>query len=77
MEGTTHEHLLETARVSLPSRVGTTYKQAVCACLDWEDDENGVEAGLEAEELRTQRQRQIEKFANKVAAVLRDCHCML
>jgi hypothetical protein len=77
MEGTRHEHLLETARMSLPSRVGTRYKQAVCACLGWEEDENGDEAGVGTEESRERRQRQIEEFANTVVAVLRDCHCKL
>jgi hypothetical protein len=79
IEGTNHEHLLATARESLPSRAGTRYKQAVCECLEWEDDV-GVqvdETGKELEVSRRQRQRQIEEFANSVVAVLRDCHCMV
>lgn len=77
MEGSSHDHLYETAKMSLPSRAGTKYKQAVLACLDWEEDENEAEDGLGADELRAQRQRQIEKFANTVVAALRDCHCSL
>jgi len=77
MAGAPHEHLFETAKVSLPSRVGTRYKQAVCACLSWEEGENEDEAGLGPEELRMQKQSQIEKFANTVVSALRDCHCML
>lgn len=85
MEGTTHDHLLQTANMSLPSRVGTRYKQAVCACLNWEEDENEDQPGtqpedrLEAapEQSLQRRQAQMEKFANAVAAVLRDCHCTL
>ncbi|KAK5048235.1 hypothetical protein LTR84_005905 [Exophiala bonariae] len=89
MEGTTHDHLLETVKMSLPSRVGSRYKQAVWECLHWEEDESGNEPGSqsgfqhedETEELRAQRQRQretqIEDFANTVVAVLRDCHCTL
>lgn len=77
LDGTSHDHLYETAEMSLPSRAGTKYKQAVLACLDWEEDENEAEDGLGADELRAQRQRQIEKFANTVVAALRDCHCSL
>ncbi|KAK1825758.1 hypothetical protein QBC39DRAFT_387216 [Podospora conica] len=83
VEGSSHEHLYRTASTSLPSRMGTKYKQAVRACLDWEEDEDAVEVGVgpETDELRAQRQRQrqrqIEMFANTVVAALRDCHCSL
>jgi hypothetical protein len=53
MDGSPYDHLHETARMALPSWVGSKYKQATCACLDWEEDENEAEAGLGA-----------EKFAN-------------
>lgn len=72
-----HEHLLETARVSLPSRVGMRYKQAVCACLTWEADEAEDDPNVEPDATHEQRQRQIEEFANMVVTALRDCHCTL
>lgn len=57
MECSSHDHLYEMATTALPSRAGTKYKQAVLACLDWEEDESEAEDGLGDEELRAQRQR--------------------
>ncbi|KAL8334493.1 hypothetical protein RB598_008985 [Gaeumannomyces tritici] len=62
-----HEHLMRTAAEALPSRVGTRYKQAVCACLIWEADTEGEDGEA--------RQRQIEEFADRVVGVLGECHC--